>query len=533
MKAIGKALRVKPDFAQGHLDLGNLHARAGRYKEAGASFRAALRLDPALLDAHHNLGNTLQELGQHEDALSCYDAVLAHDREHAPSYFNRGNALKALGRFAEAVVAYEAALARQPDFVPALNNLGLVLLKLGRADESLVRFQRALVLRPDHPEYLNNTGLALDELNQLDSALVVLDRALELRPDYVEAWYNRGITLKKQKKWDDALVSYQQAIQLNPAYSDALWNRSLVRLLSGDFARGWDGFEQRWERPHARVTKKCFAPEWDGKKFGGTLLVLNEQGVGDEIFYSAMLNELRPYAASITVCVDPRLVELFRRSFNGITVMSRADLVPGATFDAQVYMASLGQYFRTSSESFGHIKSPYLWADAARARALRAKIGAEKKRVCGLSWFSKNATIGAEKSLRLMDLVPILQAPGLAFVDLQYGDTTKEQDALQAATGLRLTRVPEIDNFNDIDGLAALIDACDIVVTVSNTTAHLAAALGKPVLVMLSYSPGLLWYWHLDRTNSPWYPSVRLFRQSRPGDWGEVVARLGEIITPK
>ena len=567
VKWLRKALAVKPGFAQGHLDLGNLYARLGRFREAAASFRAAVAGDPQSLEAVHNLGNALQELGQFDEALACFDKVLARAPDHVGALFNRGNALKALGRFDDAVAAYGAALAQRPDFAAAMNNLGNALLKLRRLDAALEQFDHALALRPDHPEYLNNAGLALDEIGRLDDALARYDRAIDQKPDYGEAFYNRAITLSKLKRWDDALAGYDaalhfmpdhaeahnnrglalqdlkrwdealacydRALRLRPDYANARWNRAFCRLLLGDFARGWDGFEQRLAKAKG-MSLYTVAPEWDGRKLDGSLLVLKEQGVGDEIFYAGMLNDLRPLARRITVCVDPRLVALYRRSFDGIDVICPDDLAAAGPFDAQVLLGSLGQYLRKGRDAFAHV-APYLRADAARAQALRDRIGVAGhvpgRQLCGLSWVSRNETIGADKSLHLADLGALLARPDMAFVDLQYGDTRAEQEALRAETGLGLIAVPEVDNFNDLDGLAALITACDRVITVSNTTAHLAAALGKPVIVLLSWSPGLLWYWHIDRADSPWYPTVRLLRQETAGDWGAVVARLVESVT--
>jgi hypothetical protein len=161
---------------------------------------------------------------------------------------------------------------------------------------------------------------------------------------------------------------------------------------------------------------------------------------------------------------------------------------------------------------------------------LRRQIGGEGKRICGLSWISKNQEVGEDKSLRLADLQPLLELPDVVFVDLQYGDTGAEREALQESTGIEVRRIPEIDNFNDLDGLAALMEACDVVVTVSNTTAHLAGSLGRPLMVMLPEAFGLVWYWHAGRMDSPWYPQARLFRQTTPGQWGSVINEVSTAL---
>jgi ADP-heptose:LPS heptosyltransferase len=192
-------------------------------------------------------------------------------------------------------------------------------------------------------------------------------------------------------------------------------------------------------------------------------------------------------------------------------------------FDAQIYFGSLGKLYRSNTESLAKIQSPYLLADTDRTAKLRANLKNSEKLVCGISWSSKNADHGEGKSLSLEALNPVLQLSGFDFVNLQYGDTSEERNAFVQQHGVNIHHVDEIDNHNDLDGLAALIGACDIVVTVSNTTAHLAAALGKPVIVMLPNNDALFWYWHRDSHTTPWYPSARLFRRSDTGRWEDVI----------
>jgi hypothetical protein len=252
--------------------------------------------------------------------------------------------------------------------------------------------------------------------------------------------------------------------------------------------------------------------------------------LGDEIFYAGVLSDIRGYADEITVCVDPRLLSLYRRSFDGLTFMSAGIAAESQKYSAQIYLGSLCRYFREGDNAISNVTTPYLKACSSRAKRMRNLLARDGELICGLSWFSKNNKFGKDKSLSLQDLDPLFLLPDVKFVDLQYGDTLEEQAEFEKVSGRSLASVPQVDKFNDIDGLAALIEACDVVVTVSNTTAHLAGALGKPVFVMLPYSSGLFWYWHTDREDSPWYPSAKLFRQERAGDWAGTVARVRESL---
>jgi hypothetical protein len=228
------------------------------------------------------------------------------------------------------------------------------------------------------------------------------------------------------------------------------------------------------------------------------------------------------------VCLEPRLVPLFQRSFEKLNFSSPYDIdaeqcIKNGTFSAQTHIGSLGKFFRADATGLSKISTPYLKADYSKTNDFRRRLAKPNRIVCGISWRSKNITFGADKSITLDALHPILSLSGVDFVDLQYGDTTEERRELQQRGGIGIQNLAEIDNKNDIDSLAALISACDIVVTISNVTAHIAAALGKPTLVMLPNSSSLFWYWHRERTDSPWYPTTILIRQTQRGEWQDVI----------
>ena len=235
-----------------------------------------------------------------------------------------------------------------------------------------------------------------------------------------------------------------------------------------------------------------------------------------------MLADLAKQVPNASVCIDPRLIPLFSRSFPTLKFIGPSEVYT-QPFDAQIQLGSLGRLYRKNQTDLAKVTSPYLHADALVSSQLNTQLKRGNRLLCGISWNSKNADHGEGKSLNLEALLPVLTTPGVDFVDLQYGDTEEERAALQAKHGVHLYKQADIDNHDDIDGLASLIDACDIVVTVSNTTAHLAAALGKPVIVMLPNDDALFWYWHRNSVTTPWYPTVRLFRRSDTGRWEDVI----------
>jgi len=558
LACLERALAANP---QGLLALnlrGCALAQLGRPREAVAEFDKALALagdDPLLLT---NRGNALNLFGSHAEALACFDRALAQNPFNPGALVGRSETLQGLHRYAEALASTDKALALDPNLPEALNIRGNALLELRRPDEALASYDRALALRPDYADALSNRGNALSYLERNDEALASIDRALvlapdsaaarynrgnilsdlgryeealtnyaralEIRPDYAEALVNSGMTLWNIHRNDEAIASYERAIAIKPDFAEAHLNLSIALLATGNLQRGWEEYEWRWRAEEFMRMPSLPQPLWDGRRVDGALLAWGEQGLGDQILHAGMLDDLRTRATRLVVQVEPRLVPLFRRSFADIEVLAHGETIDTDRACAHVPLGSIGRYLRAQWSDFPRGRTHYLRPDAERADALHKRLAAGGRRVIGISWISKVRRQGSHKSARLIDFEPLLKLPGVRFVDLQYGDTRDELREVAAATGIQVERVEDIDNFRDIDGLAALIAACDAVVSVSNTTVHIAAGLGKPVYILLPYSQGTLWYWHVERSDCPWYPSAKLFRQERPGDWGGAIA---------
>lgn len=520
-----RAIALRPDYAEAYYNRGDALQNLRRLDDALASYDAAIAAAPDFFEAHNNRGNVLRELERHEEAAASYRHALTLQPADVDAQLNLARALRAMHRLEEAGAAYQRTLELRPDLVDAMSDMGGVLRDLGHTDRALDVLNHALQLAPDHAPARVNRGAVLIDLGHPEEALRDCDHALSIEPRNAQAHGNRGNALRSLDRFAEAIESYDRAIALAPDFHDPYGNKAATLLADERFREGWPLYERGWDSG-GRGKKMRLAPDWDGATRTRSLLVLSEQGVGDQILYSSMLPDARALADELTVVVDPRMVPLFARSFaaDGIRVLGRDDPLPAA--DRQIYLGSLGQHFRLEATHFQRARNPYLGASRERRDALRAALGEPERLICGLSWSSKAARTGSLKSLALEALAPLLSLPGATFVNLQYGDTREERARLEASSGLRLVDVPSIDNFNDLDGLAALIDACDVVITVSNTTAHLAGALGKHVFVLLSDSPGLFWYWHRRRDDSLWYPSARLVRQSQRGRWDDAVAAV-------
>lgn len=519
------------DRARALFDQGLERYVAGEFATAENCFREANALAPGRVSILGNLSTSLLKQNKIAAARDLALQVLALDADNFEACMNLGACLEKEDKPAEALAWFEKASALKPGAADPWSNRGHALGAMKRHDEALAHYDQAIRLQPDHAEAWTNRGNALNELARYEEALASHDKALALQPRLAEAWYNRGNVLTNLKRYQEGLDSYDQALRIQPGHADAHFNKSLSLLDHCDFVPGWREYEWRWQSTNFPSQKLLTdLPQWDGKPVPGCLLVWAEQGLGDEILYCSMLGELKALAGQLAVTMDSRLLPLFRRSLPDLQLLPRHEPVPPHLADRQIAMGSVGQFLRRDRGDFPAGRTAFLKADTERARHLRSRIAAPGKRILGISWGSKNARVGAFKSLQLQDLLPVLSLPDTIFVDLQYGDTTAERRAFRETSGIDIRHLDDVDNFNDIDGLAALIEACDAVVTISNVTVHIAGALGKQSFLLAPWAKGKIWYWHQGLSQSLWYPSVRLYRQSRGGRWDETIRMLATDV---
>ncbi len=455
----------------------------------------------------------------------------------ARALFAEGLASHKAGQLTVAQAFYKQVLQLIPSQPDALHMLGVTEFQHGHYDAAVKLLQKASCLLPCNDSVHFNLGNALRAATRLQEAEMAFLAALRLRPDNLDALKNLGNVLKEQNRFDEALACYDRILTINPGDASTRYNKAIALLTIGHLDQGWDLYEDRLrcklDDGHQPVSElPIHAPIWRGEALTKPLLLMPEQGLGDQIFFGAMFADLQAADIPSMACVDERLVPIFQRSFPTMGFASINDIArldpARQLFGAQTQMGSLGGFFRRGAEALTRIPTPYLVADPERTDHLRSRLRQGQSLICGLSW-SSNAKTGATKSIPLQALHPILRTAGVTFVDLQYGDTIADRDALAKEAGRSIVHIEEFDNTNDIDALAALISACDLVITVSNSTAHLAAALGKPALVLLAHHTPL-WYWHADGMQSPWYPTATLLRQTTAGDWMSTVDTAARIL---
>lgn len=523
-----QAVLLAPANFWAFVNRGNAKAALRHFDAAIADYDSALALQPGLPNALTNKGNALFEQGRHAEALPCLEAVIQSHPKHVEAWVSHCQTLTKLGRPSEALISADRALELNPQHPDAWIRKGAALLELGRMDEGLAMIEKALTLHPAYAKAWSAKGDALIKLERTTEALASYDKALGLDPNLIHGYVNKGMVLQFQGEDQQARLHFEHALELVPDHVDA--NRNLSYLLLGqhDYKRGWEKFEYRWRSSAEQAPKQLptSRPLWTGAATEAPLLLWGEQGIGDQILYASILPDLLPLNTRKLVALDKRLLPLFARSILGFDYIDLALVNDALDFSVQLPLGSLPRYFRPTAESFANTRAPYLTADQTRTTSLRQKIAKPGKRVCGVSWSSNRKDIGTAKSISLEQMLVPLASAALDFVNLQYGDTATEREALRLQHDINVQNVDEVDNFNDMDGLAALIQACDVVITTSNTTAHLAGALGKETLLLLPFGKGRIWYWAEYAGKNLWYPSIRIFAQDQPGQWQQALGQV-------
>jgi tetratricopeptide (TPR) repeat protein len=520
VRQIDSALRRDPNNAFALNNRGNALQELKRFEEALAGYDRAVALRPDYAEAHSNRGNTLHALKRFEEALASYGRALALHPDYAHALSNRGNSLKELRRWEEALASYDRALTLRPDYAEAHSNRGNVLHELKRFEEALACYERALALRPDYADAHYNRGNALHELKRFADALASYERALTLRPDYAEAHSNRGNTLKELQRFEEALASYQRAVAVRPDYADAYFNEAICRMLMGDFKRGWERHEWRWETGYLENDRRNFAQKlWLGSDdiAGKTILLHAEQGFGDTIQFCRYASLLAERGVRVILEVQKPLHELLSNLPGVAQIVSRGDPLPD--FDLHCPLLSLPLAFGTELATIPS-QTPYLRASSQAATDWNRRLGPRNYPRIGLAWSGRPMHKNdRDRSIGLSALLPLLDFKA-TYVSLQRDVRAGDAAVLQGRSDL-LHFGDELNNFADT---AALMSNLDLIISVDTGVAHLAGALAKPVWVLLPLVPD--WRWLLDREDSPWYPTARLFRQDDTRRWDSVIARV-------
>ena len=523
-----QSLKIKPDYAKAYNNMAVALNHKGDSKAAVDSCQQALKIEPDYADAYINMGIALNDQGDRDAAIDSYKQALKINPLDAEVYNNMGVALRDKGDLMAAIESCKQSLKINPDFAEAYYNMGNALSDIGDIKAAISSFKQALKINPNYEKAYYNMGNTLNDKGDFEAAINSYKQAIKIKPEYVEAYINMGLALKDKGDLEAAIEIYKQALKIKPDYAEAYYNKSLVNLCLQNFEAGWSHYEWRWKL--AKVfsnSLKSSKPLWKPSKKERVLLWC-EQGVGDEIMFASLIPDLYSSSSKLIVLIDKRLISLFRRSFpDDIDFRPSNEVVSETEYDSQIPMGSVPLHFRQSIASFKKSAQGWLSASTVKAQDLRSHLlSDDSESLIGISWHStaNMKSKAGSKVIPLNKIAPFMNSSKVKLVSLQYGEVDDEISKLLIDYGIKITQVPEIDNMNDIDGLAALISACDEVVSIDNVTAHLAGSLGIKSKILLTSSCN--WNWGQSQHNSYWYSSVHLYRQSKIDDWEHVIKQL-------
>ena len=508
--------------------LGEAFRRLGRVDDSIAAYEEAIKRDARFADAHYNLGNVLRQAGRLKEAAARYERALDLEPDFADAHYNLGLALRALGRYDDAIAHYEKADMLAPGQADVKIGLSNALAMTLRYPEAEAAARAALSLDPNAMEAHNSLARVLQGLGRTAEARDAMDQAIARDPGRASLHANLGNILEDQDDAAGAEAAYRKAIALEPDFAEAHANLGLMLLLNRQVEEGWREYDWRWRRA-GRPPRPFPQPRWQGEELADkTLFAWGDEGPGDEILFASLLPEVIAAAGSCVVECEPRLVPLFGRAFPDAEVQPRRESPQRRLLrddiDLQTPFSEMARWLRPNLAEAPPPKAAYLQADPAVAEPCRARYRAlGDGLVVGIAWASGNL-LRPDRNAPLDLWDPILTLPGVQFVSLQYGDRTAEIAAVQERLGVDILVDPEIDQFASLERFAGQVDAVDIVVSITNTTVHMAGALGKTVWVMLPFMPD--WRYQRDRTDSLWYPEMRLYRQTAARRWDDVIERV-------
>lgn len=525
-----RAIALRPDYFDALKNRGNALHETKRFEEALEAYGRLLALRPDDAGTLNNRGVTLRALQQFDEAVASYDRAIEAQPNYSEAYFNRGNAQLEMERLDDAIASYDHAIALRPDYTEAFNNRGNAQREAERLDDAMASYKQALAIRPDYVDALSNCGRTLMELSRNNEALAIFDQARALLPDSDAVHYNRGLAFHELMRFPEAIESYDRAISITPDYGNAHFAKSVSLLLLGDFDRGWREYEWRWSVDKTKFPdrERVFPqPLWlgDADISGRTVLLHAEQGFGDIIQFCQFASLVAQCGAQVVLQVEPELKSLMASLAGCSSVIAQDDALP--PFDYHTPLMSLPLAFKTSLITIPN-SVPYLSAPPEKVDVWRERLGGRTGARVGLVWAGnprmgiRNARLlDRRRSMHFDQLARLFEQDKCQFVSLQKGGEAAEQLCNSPLRDRVLDITADLRDFSDT---AAVIENLDLVIAVDTSVAHLAGALGKPVWLMNRYIT--CWRWLLDREDSPWYPTARLFRQNSTRMWDNVIERV-------
>jgi tetratricopeptide (TPR) repeat protein len=509
----------------GLIQLASQYHQQENFQQAEIIYKEILRLNPSDFHILNYLGNVIQDLHRYDEATSCYQKAIQIQQSYAGSYFNLGSVFEELGQTDKAIYYYQEAIKYDPQFVGSYNNLGNVYRKIGQEDKAIPYFEKAIGVNPNFWGSYYNLGEVFQNKGQIDEAISLFQKALQLNPKHIASLNNLGNCLKEKGLFNEAIICCQTAIQIQPDYAEPRFNRSLLLLLLGNYVEGLKEYEWRWKiKDSFSYQRKFSQPLWQRTDIRGlTILLHAEQGLGDVIQFIRYAPYVAQLGAKVIVECHKELKSLLKNVEGIQQVISQGEeLLP---FDVHCPIASLPLIFKTNPKNIP-AKIPYIQLDSILVKTWQNKLRSDHSKLnIGFVWAGNpKHNNDRNHSIPFSYFLALEKFTDITFYSLQKGKASEQSKNL--SVGIKFVDLTE--ELNDFSDTAALIENLDLVITVDTSVAHLTGALGKPVWTLLPFAPD--WRWMLDREDSPWYPTMRLFRQPAPGDWKSVMEKVSEEL---
>jgi tetratricopeptide (TPR) repeat protein len=518
------ALTLNPQYPEAWSNKGNALNDLKQYKDALSAYQNALSINPNYAEAWSNAGNSLTELGEYEGALSAYNKAIGLNPQYAEAWSNKSNLLSLLKQFKEAITCCRHALEIDKSYVPAWSNQAAYLAELDEYQPALISANKAIELDPEHAKAWLNKGGILNYIAQYEEAIICFDRAIELQPDYADAWANKGISLHGLLQLDEAIECCNKAIELEPEHINGHFNKSFAELIQGNLDEGWINYEYRWDRKNAEHNPYLHIPRLSSLEnlSGLNVLIWSEQGFGDTLQFARYIPKLIELGANIIFEVQGPLVSLFKNQYACDVVVKGSS---SRRVDFQIPLASLPLLFKTNLQSIP-ANIPYIQVAPDKVQEWKNRLPLSKDKLnIGIAC-SGNINFdlkhGNKRPIPLAQFSELAKTYNLFLIQKDIRDI--DQATLQNLSTLHHLG----DLINSFEDTAAIVENMDLIISIDTSLVHLAGALGKKVLALLSWCPD--WRWLAKGSASPWYPSTTLIRQPTDGDWDSVMAEVGVVV---
>jgi tetratricopeptide (TPR) repeat protein len=519
-----KAINLKPEFFTAYCNRSIALTQLGQLESALISCNKAIELKADYYEAHHNKGIILEKLNRLPEAIKSYNESISLAPNYSQAYINLGNTYLLIGKYDDSLACYRKALFVDPSNADIFHNLGNTYLEMKQFKEALSSYDKAIDINPYFVDAYLNRGNVLQRLRLLEESLISYNKALEINPKFAQAYSNKATALQELRELDEALINFNKSIEIDPSYPTAYFSKALLLLLSGQFEKGLDLYEWRWKDPSTGQAMRNFIePVWLGVEniAGKTILLYAEQGLGDTLQFCRYAKLVDELGAKVLLEVQKPLVHLLHSLGDGIEIFENGSQLPD--FDFQCPILSLPLALNTTIESIPR-SIPYINIDISRQNLWRDCLGNSgfKIAICWQGSTQGKVDIGRSFPVSLFE--GIAKINGVRLISLQKNEGIEQLKSLPS--GMKVELLP--DDFDSGDNAfldsAAVLKCVDLVITSDTVLTHLSGALGVKTWLPLQYVPD--WRWMLDRSDSPWYPNHRLFRQKTRGDWTGVFKEM-------